>query len=43
MLFLQDWVAIEERIDGPAPLLEDPELDLLTKMLFLAPYEVPDK
>ena len=43
MPFLQDWVAIAERIDCPAPLPEDPESDLLTKMLFPAPYEVPEK
>ena len=43
MPFFQDWVAIAERIDCPAPLPEDPESELLAKMLFLAPYEVPEK
>ena len=42
-LFLQDWVALAERIDCPAPLPEDPESELLTRMLFPAPYEVPEK
>ena len=32
-----------EQIDCPAPLLEDPTDSLLTKMLTLAPYEVPTK
>ena len=32
-----------ERIDCPAPLLEDPATDLLTEVLVLAPYEVPEK
>ena len=39
----QAWVAIAEQIDCPAPLPEDPESPLLTKMLFPAPYEVPEK
>ena len=43
MLFLQDWVAIAERSDCPSPLPEDPGSELLTRMLFLAPYEVPEK
>ena len=43
MMFLQDWVAVAERIDYPALLLEDPELELLTRMLFSAPYEVSEK
>mgnify|MGYP000857507085 CR=1 FL=1 len=43
MPILQDWVAIAEQIDCPAPLPEDPESPLLTKMLFPAPYEVPEK
>ena len=32
-----------ERINCPAPLLEDPEVPLLMKMLFPVPYEVPEK
>ena len=32
-----------ERINCPALLLEDPEVLLLTKMLVLAPYQVPEK
>ena len=43
MPILQAWVAIAEQIDCPAPLPEDPESPLLTKMLFPAPYEVPEK
>ena len=42
-LFFQDWVAVAEQIDCPAPLPEDPESEILTKMMFLAPYEVPEK
>ena len=42
-LFFQDWVAVAEQIDCPAPLPEDPESELLTKMLFPASYEVPEK
>lgn len=36
-------MAIAKRIDCPAPLPEDPATALLTEMLFLAPYEVPEK
>ena len=36
-------MATVERIDCPAPLPEDPATALLTEMLFLAPYEVPEK
>ena len=43
MLTKQDWVETTERIDCPAPLPEDPATALLTEMLFLAPYEVPEK
>ena len=43
MPFLQAWVVIAEQIDCPALLPEDPESPLLTKMLFPAPYEVPEK
>ena len=32
-----------EQINCPAPLPEDPEMPLLTKMLFSAPYVVPEK
>ena len=32
-----------EEINCPAPLLEDQEFPLLTRMLFPAPYEVPEK
>ena len=32
-----------EGVNCPAPLLEDQEFPLLTKMLFPAPYEVPKK
>ena len=31
------------RIDYPAPLPEDKETPVLTKMLFPAPYDVPEK
>ena len=31
------------RINCPTPLPEDQETPLLTKMLFLAPYDVPKK
>ena len=43
MPIFQAWVTIAEQIDCPAPLPEDLETPLLTKMLFLAPYEVPEK
>ena len=43
MPILQAWVAIVEQIDYPAPLPEDQASPLLTKMLFPAPYEVPEK
>ena len=36
-------MATTERIDCPAPLPEDPVDELLTEMLALAPYEVPEK
>ena len=36
-------MATAERINYPAPLPEDPATDLLTEMLFLAPYDVPEK
>ena len=43
MPIFQAWVTIAEQINCPAPLPEDPETPLLTKMLFPAPYEVPEK
>ena len=43
MPFFQDWVAIAERIDCPAPLPEDQASPLLTEMMFPVPYEVPEK
>jgi len=43
MLTEHDWVEKAERINCPAPLPEDQEFPLLTKMLFPAPYEVPEK
>ena len=43
MLTKQDYVKTAEQIDCPAPLPEGPETTLLTKMLFPAPYEVPEK
>ena len=43
MPIYQDWVALAEKIDCPAPLPEDPASALLTEMLFPAPYEVPEK
>ena len=43
MPILQAWVAIAEQINCLAPLPEDPESPLLTKMLFPVPYEVSEK
>ena len=43
MLTKQDYVEMAEQIDCPAPLLEDPATALLTEMLVLAPYKVPEK
>ena len=43
MPIFQAWVTIAEQIECPAPLPEDPEMPLLTKMLFPMPYEVPEK
>ena len=37
------WIKVAEGINFPAPLPEDQEFPLLTKMLFPAPYEVPEK
>ena len=39
----QAWVDLAGRINSPAPLPEDEETPLLTKMLFPAPYGVPEK
>ena len=39
----QAWIEVAGGINCPAPLPEDPEFPLLTKMLFPAPYEVPEK
>ena len=43
MLTKQDYVETAERINCPAPLLEDPATALLTEMLFPAPYKVSEK
>ena len=43
MPILQAWVVIAEQINCLAPLPEDPESPLLTRMLFPTPYEVPEK
>ena len=43
MPIFQAWVMTAEQIDYPTPLPKDPEMPLLTKMLFSAPYEVPEK
>ena len=39
----QAWIDIAGRINCPAPLPEDEETPVLTKMLFPAPYDVPEK
>ena len=41
--FFQAWIEVAGRINCPAPLPEDQETPLLMKMLFPAPYEVPEK
>ena len=43
MPIFQAWVTIAEQINYLAPLPEDPEMPLMTKMLFPVPYEVPEK
>ena len=43
MLTKQDYVATARQINYPAPLPEDPATALLTEMLVLAPYKVPEK
>ena len=43
MPIFQAWVTIVEQINCLAPLPKDPESPLLMKMLFPAPYEVPEK
>ena len=42
-IFVQDYVAIAEQIDCPAPLPEDPANALLTEMLVPTPYKVLEK
>ena len=42
-LLYQAWIEVAEHINCPAPLLEEEEFPLLTKMLFPAPYDVPEK
>nr|XP_045084079.1 uncharacterized protein LOC120963971 [Aegilops tauschii subsp. strangulata] len=37
------WIKVAEEINCPAPLPEDQGFPLLEKMLFPAPYEVPEK
>lgn len=39
----QAWIKVAEGINCPAPLPEDQEFPLLTRMLFSAPYEVLEK
>jgi len=39
----QAWIEVAGGINCPALLPEDPQFPLLTKMLFPAPYEVPEK
>ena len=41
--FRQAWIEVAGRINCPAPLPEDQEFPLLMKMLFPAPYEMPEK
>ena len=43
MPIYQDWVAVAEQIDCPAPLPEDTSSAFLLEMLSPAPYEVPKK
>ena len=42
-LLYQAWIEVAEQICCPAPLPEEEEFPLLTKMLFPAPYDVPEK
>ena len=42
-LLYQACIEVAEQIGCPAPLPEEEEFPLLTKMLFPAPYEVPEK
>ena len=42
-LLYQAWIEVAEQIDYPAPLPKEEEFPLLTKMLFPAPYDVPEK
>ena len=43
MLTKQDYMVTAERIDCPAPLPKNPATALLTEMVVLAPYKVPEK
>ena len=42
-LLYQAWIEVAEQISCPAPLPEEEESPVLTKMLFPAPYDVPEK
>ena len=42
-LLHQAWIKVAEQISCPAPLPEEEEFPLLTKMLFPTPYDVPEK
>ena len=42
-LLYQAWLEVAEHINCPAPLPEEEEFPLLTKMLFPAPYDVSEK
>ena len=42
-LILQGWTKKAEQSQCPAPLLEDPAIPLLMKMLVPAPYQAPEK
>ena len=42
-LFFQGWTKKAERIQCLAPLLEEPAIPLLMKMLVPAPYQAPEK
>ena len=42
-LLCQAWIEVVGQINCPAPLPEEEEFPLLTKMLFPAAYDVPEK
>ena len=42
-LSFQGWIKRVERIQCLAPLLENPSIPLLTKMLVPPPYKAPEK